>query len=341
MAASTATNVASDQAVTADSTKPLAIFLMGPTASGKTALAVELVKRFPMDIISVDSALIYKGMDIGTAKPDADLLAKAPHRLISFLDPAESYSAADFRTDALREMADITAQGRIPLLVGGTMLYFKVLREGIADLPSADEQVRAQLLAEAAQRGWPALHEELQQIDPVAAARIHPNDPQRLQRALEVYRATGRTLTDWQQQQKAGGVDDTWGGDAGSFPYQVINIAVCPPDRAILHKRIATRFHAMLKQGFYDEVKALYERGDLHPNLPSIRAVGYRQMWDCLAGKTSYSEMEERGVIATRQLAKRQITWLRSWQDLHWFDSDNPNLLENVLKILPAARILI
>lgn len=342
MAAGTAAaNVVGASAVAADAAKPPAIFLMGPTASGKTALAVELVQRFPMDIISVDSALIYKGMDIGTAKPDAELLAKAPHRLISFLDPAESYSAADFRTDALREMADITARGRIPLLVGGTMLYFKVLREGIADLPSADEQVRAQLLVEAAQKGWPALHAELQQIDPVAAARIHPNDPQRLQRALEVYRATGRTLTDWQQQQKASGVDDSWGGDAGSFPYRVINIAVCPPDRAILHKRIAARFHAMLEQGFYNEVKALYERGDLHPDLPSIRAVGYRQMWDCLAGKTSYAEMEERGIIATRQLAKRQITWLRSWPDLNWFDSDDPNLLENVLKILPADRILI
>jgi len=185
------------------------------------------------------------------------------------------------------------------------------------------------------------LHVELQQIDPVAAARIHPNDPQRLQRALEVYRATGRTLTDWQQQQKAGGVDDSWGGDAASFPYRVTNLAVCPPDRAILHKRIAARFRAMLEQGFYNEVKALYERGDLHPNLPSIRAVGYRQMWDCLAGKTDYAEMEERGVIATRQLAKRQITWLRSWQDLHWFDSDDPNLLENVLKILAVDRILI
>lgn len=320
--------------------KPLAIFLMGPTASGKTALAVELVQRFPMEIISVDSALIYKGMDIGTAKPDADLLAKAPHRLISFLDPAESYSAADFRTDALREMAAITAAGKIPLLVGGTMLYFKVLREGIADLPSADEAVRTQLLAEAAQKGWPALHAELQQIDPVAAARIHPNDPQRLQRALEVYRSTGQTLTHWQQRQKAGSSDDSWGGNADSFPYRVINIAVCPPDRKQLHQRIAIRFRAMLQQGFHEEVKALYERGDLHPDLPSMRAVGYRQMWDCLAGKTGYAEMEERGIAATRQLAKRQITWLRSWKELHWFDPDAPNFLENVLKILPVDLIL-
>ena len=319
---------------------PPAIFLMGPTASGKTALAVELVQRFPMEIISVDSALVYKDMDIGTAKPDAGLLARAPHRLISFLDPAERYSAADFRMDALREMAAITAAGKIPLLVGGTMLYFKVLREGIAELPPADPDIRAQLLAEAGARGWPALHEELQRIDPVAAARIHPNDPQRLQRALEVYRHTGRTLTDWQQQQKVNG-DDSWGGNADNFPYRAINIAVCPENRAILHERIATRFHEMLKQGLYDEVKALYERGDLNPAMPSIRAVGYRQVWDCLDGKTSYAEMEQRGIIATRQLAKRQITWLRSWKDLHWLDSDDPNLLENVLKILPVDLMLI
>ena len=259
--------------------KPWAIFLMGPTASGKTALAVELVQRYPMDIISVDSALIYKGMDIGTAKPEPELLATAPHRLIDFLDPSERYSAADFRQDALREMADITAAGKIPLLVGGTMLYFKVLREGIADLPSADEDVRTQLLAEAAAKGWPALHAELQQIDPVAAARIHPNDPQRLQRALEVYRQTGRTLTDWQAQQKQGSRDDSWGGNADNFPYRVLNIAICPQDRAILHKRIAQRFKDMISRGFYAEVQALYERGDLDPSLPSIRAVGYRQAW--------------------------------------------------------------
>lgn len=331
----------SDPPVAAGAAKPWAIFLMGPTASGKTALAVELVQRFPMEIISVDSALIYKGMDIGTAKPDAELLAKAPHRLIDFLDPAERYSAADFREDALREMAAITAAGKIPLLVGGTMLYFKVLREGIADLPSADEDIRTQLLEEAAAKGWPAMHQELAQIDPVAAARIHPNDPQRLQRALEVYRQTGQTLTHWQERQKAGSIDGSWGGNADNFPYRVVNIAICPQERAILHERIAQRFRAMLAQGFYDEVRALYQRGDLNPSLPSIRAVGYRQAWDCLEGKTSYAEMEARGIIATRQLAKRQITWLRSWKDLHWVDTDDPNLLENVLKILPADLMLI
>ena len=307
------------------SQKPLAIFLMGPTASGKTALAVELVQRFPMEIISVDSALIYKGMDIGSAKPDAETLAKAPHRLIDFLDPSESYSAADFREDALKAMAEITAQGKIPLLVGGTMLYFKVLKEGIAKLPAADETIRAQLLIEAQERGWPALHRELEQVDPESAARLNPNDAQRLQRALEVYRATGRSLTQWHKQQKT-----------ETFPYEVVNIAVSPTDRAVLHDRIAQRFHEMLTQGFYDEVKALYNRGDLNPNLPSMRAVGYRQMWDCLDGKISYAEMEERGIIATRQLAKRQITWLRSWKDLHWLDSLDPNITEKVLKILPV-----
>ena len=307
------------------SQKPLAIFLMGPTASGKTALAVELVQRFPMEIISVDSALIYKGMDIGSAKPDAETLAKAPHRLIDFLDPSESYSAADFREDALKAMAEITAQGKIPLLVGGTMLYFKVLKEGIAKLPAADETIRAQLLIEAQEKGWPALHRELEQVDPESAARLNPNDAQRLQRALEVYRATGRSLTQWHKQQKT-----------ETFPYEVVNIAVSPTDRAVLHDRIAQRFHEMLTQGFYDEVKALYNRGDLDPNMPSMRAVGYRQMWDCLDGKISYAEMEERGIIATRQLAKRQITWLRSWKDLHWLDSLDPNITEKVLKILPV-----
>ncbi|RLT92306.1 MAG: tRNA (adenosine(37)-N6)-dimethylallyltransferase MiaA [Ketobacter sp.] len=319
--------------------KPWCIFLMGPTASGKTALAVELVQRYPMDIISVDSALIYKGMDIGSAKPDPETLRRAPHRLIDFLDPAESYSAADFRTDALREMAEISARGRIPLLVGGTMLYFKVLLEGIAELPPADTAVRQQLLAQAAQQGWPALHAELARVDPAAAARLNPNDAQRLQRALEVFRSTGVPLSEWHRRQQAGG-GGGWGGMAAAFPYRPINLAVCPADRKVLHQRIAERFHQMLNEGFYDEVKSLYERGDLSPDMPSMRAVGYRQAWDCLDGKLSYAEMVERGIIATRQLAKRQITWLRSWKDLHWLDSLDPNLLEKVLKILPADDML-
>ncbi|RLU04168.1 MAG: tRNA (adenosine(37)-N6)-dimethylallyltransferase MiaA [Ketobacter sp.] len=322
----------------ADTEKPWCIFLMGPTASGKTALAVELVQRFPMDIISVDSALIYKGMDVGSAKPDAATLKLAPHRLIDFLDPAESYSAADFRADALREMAEITANGRIPLLVGGTMLYFKVLREGIAELPPANDEIRRQLLQEAAERGWPALHADLAQVDPEAAERLNPNDSQRLQRALEVYRSTGVTLSQWHRRQKEGG-DGSWGGNFDDFPYRVVNLAVCP-ERAVLHQRIADRFHQMLEEGFFDEVKSLYQRGDLSPDLPSMRAVGYRQAWDCLDGKLSYAEMVERGIIATRQLAKRQITWLRSWKDLHWLDSLDPNLLEKVLKILSANDML-
>ena len=321
-----------------DSHKPWCIFLMGPTASGKTALAVELAQRYPMDIISVDSALIYKGMDIGSAKPDADTLAKAPHRLIDFLDPAKSYSAADFREDALREMNHIVNRGRIPLLVGGTMLYFKVLREGIAELPTADAAIRAQLLDEAARLGWPALHNELAKVDPQSAARLNPNDAQRLQRALEVYRSTGIPLSEWHRRQKQGG-DDSWGGRVDDFPYRVVNLAVCP-ERTVLHQRIADRFQQMLDEGFYDEVKALYQRGDLNPGMPSMRAVGYRQMWDCLDGKLSYAEMVERGIIATRQLAKRQITWLRSWKDLHWLDSLDPNLLEKALKILPVDDML-
>lgn len=320
--------------------KPLAIFLMGPTAAGKTALAMALVELLPVDIISVDSALIYRGMDIGTAKPDAEMLKQAPHRLIDIRDPAEAYSAAEFREDALQEMEAITAAGKIPLLVGGTMLYFKVLKEGMADLPPADETVRAQLMLEAQVKGWQALHDELASIDPVSAARIHPNDPQRLQRALEVYRITGRTLTDWQSKKKQPGTAGAWGGDGSSFPYRVINLAVCPHDRALLHQRIAERFHLMLEQGFLEEVKALYERGDLNTSMPSIRAVGYRQAWDCLDGNLSYDEMVERGIVATRQLAKRQITWLRSWNDLHWLDPQDSKLVEKVLKILAVNPIL-
>lgn len=319
--------------------RPPAVFLMGPTASGKTNLAVELVQRYPFEIISVDSALIYRGMDIGSAKPDAETLQKAPHRLIDFLDPSKAYSAADFRQDALREMQDITDKGRIPLLVGGTMLYFKVLKEGIAEIPPANAQVRQALLNEAEEKGWPAMHAQLQQVDPEAAARIHPNDPQRLQRALEVHRLTGCSLSDWHRRQRSQNVSES-GEVNEQFPYDVVNIAVCPKSRSVLHQRIEVRFHQMLEEGFVDEVKTLYERGDLSASMPSMRAVGYRQIWDCLDGKISYAEMKERGVIATRQLAKRQITWLRSWQDLHWLDSLDPELLEKVLKISAVKDML-
>lgn len=307
---------------------PPAIFLMGPTASGKTALALELVDKYPCEIISVDSALVYKGMDIGTAKPDAEMLKRAPHRLIDLIDPAESYSAANFREDALREMAEITAAGKVPLLVGGTMMYFKFLRDGAAELPKADEVVRERLLAEGLEHGWPHMHQRLAEVDPESAARLKPMDSQRIQRALEVYEVSGKTLTQhWAEQ------------DAAPLPYQVVNLAVCPPERKQLHERIAIRFRQMLNEGFIDEVRGLFQRDDLHPELPSIRAVGYRQAWDYLEGETTYEEMEERGIIATRQLAKRQITWLRSWPDLHWLDTNDPKLLQSALKILQANAI--
>ena len=299
--------------------KPLAIFLMGPTASGKSALAMELVQRLPCDIISVDSALVYRGMDIGTAKPTATELALAPHRLIDLLDPAQAYSAADFCRDALREMAAITAAGRIPLLVGGTMLYYKALLDGLSPLPEADPQIRAQIEAEAQALGWAVLHQQLLQIDPVAGARIHPNDPQRLSRALEVYRITGKSMTELTQQLGT------------ELPYRTWQYAIAPTDRALLRQRIAERFDAMLAQGFEAEVRTLFERGDLSPDLPSIRCVGYRQMWDYLAGVIDYEEMRYRGTVATNQLAKRQLTWLRGWSHpLTWLETGsqlNPDII--------------
>lgn len=299
---------------------PPAIFLMGPTAAGKTDLAIELTKVLPCELISVDSALVYRGMDIGTAKPSKELLAQFPHRLIDILDPADSYSAADFRTDALAAMADITARGKIPLLVGGTMLYYKALLEGLADMPPADPQVRAELEDEAQRLGWQALHDQLAAVDPESAARIHPNDPQRLTRALEVYRVSGLTMTAHRQRQLAQSTDAGASGRS-QLPYTVANLAIAPANRQVLHQRIAQRFTQMLEQGFIDEVVALRSRSDLHAGLPSIRAVGYRQVWDYLDGKLTFAEMQERGIIATRQLAKRQFTWLRSWSDLQWLDS--------------------
>ncbi len=286
-----------------------AIFLMGPTASGKTGLAIELTKHLPVEIISVDSALIYKGMDIGTAKPTAEELAIAPHRLIDILDPALSYSAADFRSDALSEMADIVAKGKIPLLVGGTMLYFKALLDGLSPLPAADPNIRAEIEKEAQQKGWQALHEKLCQLDPVSGARIHPNDPQRLSRALEVFLISGKTLTELTENK----------GQA--LPYQVQQFAIVP-ERNELHQRIEQRFHQMMAQGFENEVEQLYQRGDLSSDLPSIRCVGYRQIWDYLSGETSRDEAIYRGICATRQLAKRQITWLRSWNNLTLLNGD-------------------
>lgn len=318
---------------------PPAIFLMGPTAAGKTDLAIELTKALPCELISVDSALVYRGMDIGTAKPSKELLAEFPHRLIDILDPAEAYSAADFRRDALQAMAEITARGKIPLLVGGTMLYYKALVEGLADMPAADPNVRAQIEEEAARLGWQALHEQLAVIDPESAARIHPNDPQRLSRALEVYRVSGQSMTALRQRQSAQSTEAAASG-MQQLPYTVANLAIAPANRQVLHRRIEQRFTLMLEQGFIDEVVALRERSDLHAGLPSIRAVGYRQVWDYLDGKLTSAEMQERGIIATRQLAKRQFTWLRSWTDLHWLDSLDCDNLPRALKYLGTISIL-
>jgi tRNA dimethylallyltransferase len=312
---------------------------MGPTASGKTDLAMELCKVLPCELISVDSALVYRGMDIGTAKPSKAQLAEFPHYLVDILAPSQSYSAADFRADALSAMAEITARGKIPLLVGGTMLYFKALLDGLADMPAADARVRAELEAQAAADGWQALHDQLAIVDPVSAARIHPNDPQRLIRALEVYRVSGRNMTAHREQQTAQSTDAAASGKP-QLPYTVANLAIAPADRKVLHDRIASRFSTMLDQGFLDEVLALRSRGDLHAGLPSIRAVGYRQVWDHLDGKLTWAEMQERGIIATRQLAKRQFTWLRSWDDLHWLDSLASDNLPRALKYLGSVSIL-
>ncbi|WP_173635661.1 tRNA (adenosine(37)-N6)-dimethylallyltransferase MiaA [Paramixta manurensis] len=307
--------------------RPKAIFLMGPTASGKTALAIALRKILPVELISVDSALIYRGMDIGTAKPSAQELAQAPHRLLDIRDPSEAYSAAEFRRDALAEMAEITRSGRIPLLVGGTMLYYKALLEGLSPLPSADPQVRQRIEQMASEKGWEALHRQLCEIDPTAGSRIHPNDPQRLSRALEVFFISGKTLTELTKTS----------GEA--LPYEVYQFAIAPASRELLHQRIALRFEQMLASGFETEARSLFARGDLHTDLPSIRCVGYRQMWSYLSGEIDYDEMVYRGICATRQLAKRQITWLRGWQNVHWLDAERPDLARDaVLQVLSAKH---
>ncbi len=307
---------------------PPAIFLMGPTAAGKTDLAMRLTEALPCDIISVDSALIYKGMDIGTAKPDAQTLKNYPHRLIDIRDPSESYSVAEFREDALREMAEITSKGRIPLLVGGTMMYYNALLKGLASLPEANQEVRQQLLEKGEREGWPALHALLAKVDPASAKRLAPNDSQRLQRALEVYQLTGRTLTElWAEQQQQ------------KLPYNVVNLAIMPEERKTLHERIALRFKLMLEAGFVDEVRTLYERGDLNPQMPSVRCVGYRQVWSYLEGEWDYPTMLDKGIVATRQLAKRQITWLRSWENLHWLVTEDKDILKHSLKLFDAAII--
>jgi len=308
--------------------KPKVVCLMGPTASGKTGLAVELASQHGYEIISVDSALVYKGMDIGTAKPDAETLAQAPHRLIDIIDPSESYSAADFMADACREIDDIVAHGKTPLLVGGTMMYFNALQKGLAPMPAADPAIRAEFEQHAAEFGLASLHDQLKQIDPVAAERINPNDPQRLQRALEVFRLTGKTMTQlWAEQ------------EAQELPFDMINLAVMPQDRATLHQRIEQRFDIMMEQGFLAEVEALYHRGDLTIDMPSIRCVGYRQLWQYLEGEDSLEDAIFKGIVATRQLAKRQHTWLRGWDNLVIFDSLQKDLLGQTLKYLQSEII--
>ena len=280
---------------------PPAIFLMGPTASGKTALAVSLLEHLPLEIISVDSALVYRGMDIGTAKPDAATLAHAPHHLLGIRDPTETYSAAAFCEDAQRLMADIVARGKVPLLVGGTMLYFRALLHGLDDLPRADPAVRQKLECVAAARGWPALHAELAQADPVTAARLAPNDSQRIGRALEIFQLTGKPMSALLDRAQA------------ALPYRVLQLALIPSNRTVLHQRIAARFDAMLAEGLIDEVKSLRLTYALSADLPAMRAVGYRQTWAYLDGEIDLSTLREQGIAATRQLAKRQLTWLRSW----------------------------
>ncbi len=293
---------------------PLCVSLMGPTASGKTDLAVALSERLPLEIISVDSALVYKGMDIGTAKPDAATLARAPHHLIDIIEPTENYSAGRFRRDALALLADITSRGRIPFLVGGTMLYFKALKGGMDDLPDADPELRAELDARAARDGWPALHRQLAELDPATAARLQPNDAQRIQRALEVCLLSGQPMSTLHS------------GAASMLPWRLLEIALIPGDRAWLHERINRRFRAMLDAGFVDELRRLRTAYALSPDMASMRCVGYRQAWQYLDGEIDLDRLFETGAAATRQLAKRQLTWLRGWSAAHPYDSRAPGL---------------
>ena len=298
------------------------IAIMGPTASGKTGLALDIAAQVDSEVISVDSALVYKGMDIGTAKPTQEEQAGVVHHLIDIIDPADSYSVSQFVNDTNGLIGDILARGKVPILAGGTMMYFNALINGISPLPKSDEKIRDEITQQAQRLGWSKLHDELRGVDPISGERIHPNDPQRITRALEVYRSTGKTLTHWQQQ------------EGEKCPYNIAQFAIAPADRAVLHERIATRFDLMLEQGFENEVVKLYERSDLHEDLPSIRSVGYRQMWQYLDGQLSYAEMRERGIIATRQLAKRQLTWLRGWEQVTWLDTfANDNLTKITAKV--------
>ncbi len=326
---------------------PPAIFLMGPTASGKTGVAVELAQKLPVELISVDSALVFRDMDIGTAKPDAATLARAPHHLIDIIDPTEAYSAAAFRHDALRLMADITARGKVPLLVGGTMLYFKALREGLSPLPQADAEVRARLDAIIAQHGIEHLHSELAKVDAETAARLHSTDTQRIQRAMEIYLVSGKPMSELLKKPPipsshlpafghplppAGeGLGER---ETNDLPYQILPIALIPSDRAVLHQRIAVRFQQMLKDGLVDELLGLRQKYSLHRDMTSMRCVGYRQAWEFIEGEITEAELLEKGIAATRQLAKRQLTWLRSMPDNVELDCLAPNLSQTVLDTL-------
>ena len=313
------------------SAKPNVICLMGPTASGKTSLAVDLVQQHPFQIVSVDSAQIYQQMNIGTGKPQKGVLDIAPHRLIDFIDPALPYSASQFRTDAFREIDEILEVGDTPLLVGGTMLYFRVLRDGLADMPHADLEVRAEIEKLAQEQGWEAVHQQLAAVDPDSAARIHPNDPQRTQRALEVYRVSGKTITSFHAEMQA--------QQEALLPYNLHFFAIQPEDRGVLHDQIETRFRQMLNEGLVDEVQALRARGDLNHQLPSIKSVGYRQVWQYLDDEIDYDGMVERSIIATRQLAKRQLTWLRSWPSLQSLSNSSAHSVQHVLKYMDTISI--
>ena len=317
---------------------PVAIFIMGPTASGKTDIAIELRKHLPVDLISVDSVQIYRQLDIGSAKPDVSTLTDHPHRLIDIKDPVEAYSVAEFLHDARQQMAEITAKGRIPLLVGGSMLYFKILLEGLSDLPEADQGVRDEIQRHADEFGWPSLYHELQQIDPQTAKKLHPNHSQRIQRALEVYKLTGLSMSELQVAAANNGIRDH---------YKVVQFSLIFNDRAVLHRRIEQRFEQMMTKGLLAEVNDLYRRGDLHPNLPSMRAAGYQQIWQHLDGYCSLDEAVQKSIIASRQLAKRQITWLRNWPEVNEIcvdsgetDTSTKNSCNECLKILSQHSIL-
>jgi len=308
--------------------------LLGPTASGKTEMVIELASRYPFGIINVDSAQIYRGMDIGTAKPDKSILKTVPHSLLDIKDPSEVYSASDFRSDALKEISTIIASGKTPLLVGGTMLYFKVLRDGLADMPHSDAKIRAEIEEIAVNLGWGEVHKQLSIVDPKSADRIHPNDPQRLQRALEVFLVSGRSLTEFHSEEES---NKNKKDQSSSFNFHFFGIQ--PGDRAVLHKEIAFRFNQMLEDGFVDEVRTLYQREDLHEMLPAIKSVGYRQIWSHLAGEIDYNQMVEQSVAATRRLAKRQLTWLRSWDNLRSLDGPSVKSFDTILNYVESTSI--